>query len=560
MSDIFVSYAREDRDRVEPLVHMLESLGLKVWWDRELHAGDSFEDAIDKAILDSSCVVVIWSKHSIESQWVRNEALEGMERHILVPLLLDDVRVPIAFKQLQSVNFVNWPNKLDEVEYDDLIKSIDQKLGGAEIDPGSPDAFLKPNRLLLPLISAIGLFIIAIAGYLYIAPLEPSLPSKSGVEITPHALADDPITYRKFLQALDRIRRGDHEDIDQAIQLLNEVTVAAPNFSEGYAILCQSLLDSYKEGNDANEYQQAEKSCNRALFLDQNNAEVYIALGELFAQSGEHSRSEEAYQKAIELDQSSSDAHVGLGFVLMKQGKILDAESEFNRAVVLDPNYVKAQLALGSFFFQQGLYNQAVETYKTITDLAPENALAWNNLGVSKMLVGEFHAAFEAWDRASQLKKNSGAYSNMGYVLYLLGRFEEAAIFVNKAIDTGQSDHRLWGNLGDILRFVPGREKEMLESYDKAIKLAEENRVIDPDSDFLLSRLAVYYAATNNHKKARENIELIKKQAQNDIYILFDMAVALSILGEEQAAKQQLMEAKSAGYPAVLMDADPQFH
>ena len=86
MSDVFVSYAREDRDRVEPLVRLLESFGLTVWWDRELNAGDSFETAIDKAILASRCVVVVWSEHSIDSQWVRNGALEGMERHILVPV------------------------------------------------------------------------------------------------------------------------------------------------------------------------------------------------------------------------------------------------------------------------------------------------------------------------------------------------------------------------------------------------------------------------------------------------------------------------------------------
>ena len=80
MADIFVSYSREDRKRVAPLIELLESLGLSVWWDREIKPGDDFEGNIDKAILDARCVVVVWSKHSVKSRWVRNEALEGLDR------------------------------------------------------------------------------------------------------------------------------------------------------------------------------------------------------------------------------------------------------------------------------------------------------------------------------------------------------------------------------------------------------------------------------------------------------------------------------------------------
>jgi len=132
-------------------------------------------------------------------------------------------------------------------------------------------------------------------------------------------------------------------------------------------------------------------------------------------------------------------------------------------------------------------------------------------------------------------------------------------VLVENAIQATPQDHRLWGNLGDILRFIPDRSEDMQAAYRQAIDLAEENRKIDPDDGYLLGRLSVYYAAMNETAKAQALIELAKKQAQNDIYILFDIAVALSILGEEQAATEQLEEAKAAGYPTALSDADPQF-
>ena len=47
MTDIFVSYASEDLERVKPLVTTLEEQGWSVWWDRELVAGPSYEDKIE---------------------------------------------------------------------------------------------------------------------------------------------------------------------------------------------------------------------------------------------------------------------------------------------------------------------------------------------------------------------------------------------------------------------------------------------------------------------------------------------------------------------------------
>ncbi|HIG42367.1 MAG TPA: toll/interleukin-1 receptor domain-containing protein [Gammaproteobacteria bacterium] len=53
---------------------------------------------MEEALEAARCVVVVWSNHSIKSQWVRTEAHEGLERKILVPLLLDDVKPPLAYR------------------------------------------------------------------------------------------------------------------------------------------------------------------------------------------------------------------------------------------------------------------------------------------------------------------------------------------------------------------------------------------------------------------------------------------------------------------------------
>ncbi|MCZ6618430.1 MAG: toll/interleukin-1 receptor domain-containing protein, partial [Gammaproteobacteria bacterium] len=74
MADVFLSYASADRDRVVPLVRLLEEQGWSVWWDRDLIPGSAYEQAIDDAVGAARCVVVAWSHNSVGSEWVQAEA------------------------------------------------------------------------------------------------------------------------------------------------------------------------------------------------------------------------------------------------------------------------------------------------------------------------------------------------------------------------------------------------------------------------------------------------------------------------------------------------------
>jgi hypothetical protein len=95
MSDIFLSYSSEDRERVRPLVRALEWHGWSVWWDRTISPGKTFDQVIDAALEAARCVVVVWSRASVASHWVCTEAEEGRRRERLVPVLIDpDVAFP----------------------------------------------------------------------------------------------------------------------------------------------------------------------------------------------------------------------------------------------------------------------------------------------------------------------------------------------------------------------------------------------------------------------------------------------------------------------------------
>ena len=93
MADIFLSYSNEDRECVEPLVAKLEDAGYSVWWDKHLLGGTVFSEKIETEIERSELVVVVWTRASVKSQWVADEAEIGKRHSKLLPLDSDKFRL-----------------------------------------------------------------------------------------------------------------------------------------------------------------------------------------------------------------------------------------------------------------------------------------------------------------------------------------------------------------------------------------------------------------------------------------------------------------------------------
>ena len=121
---IFMSYASVDRPRIELLVKTLEGQGLDVWWDRDIPRGKSFNRVIEEALQQAKCVIVIWSRASVASEWVFNEASDARKRQIMVPVLIDDVEPPLEFRHLQAARLVDWRGDLADREWAGLLEAV----------------------------------------------------------------------------------------------------------------------------------------------------------------------------------------------------------------------------------------------------------------------------------------------------------------------------------------------------------------------------------------------------------------------------------------------------
>lgn len=129
MADIFLSYSEEDREAARRISELLESSGWSVWWDRRIPAGENWRSILDRALETMRCMVVLWSGHSVQSEWVCEEASEGRRLNKLVPIFIEQVRPPAGFREIQAANLVGWDGSRSSPAVQELIRDLADRLG-----------------------------------------------------------------------------------------------------------------------------------------------------------------------------------------------------------------------------------------------------------------------------------------------------------------------------------------------------------------------------------------------------------------------------------------------
>jgi TolB-like protein/Flp pilus assembly protein TadD len=386
-----------------------------------------------------------------------------------------------------------------------------------------------------------------------------SVDSEKQLQQTP---TDDLNAYIFYLHGKERLGSSDDSDVmATAIRLFSQAIELDPEFSRAYSGICEAHLRLYEIGNDTADFQQARAACERAIELDAGrNSEPYLAMGTLYRFRGQGwgELAEQMLEQAVRIAPTSPDGYIELGELRLMQKRMDEAEGYFLRAIDLKRNYWKAHTALAGFHYSNERYRQAVDGYEIATRLAPDVASAHAGKGAAYTMLGEFDQARAAYDRSLELKPSRQAYTNIGLSYYYAGKFADAAEMQRKALGFAPDDHRVWGRLAESYRFVPGREAEAAQAYQRAAELAEQNLQIN-DSDWRTrGLLAIYLAHSGRPDAALKNADSALEKSRGSPEALYYLALVVLNAGDQERALQALEDAVAADAQyRQLIESDP---
>lgn len=144
MAEIFLSYANEDREMAGKVAALLESAGWTVWWDRRIPAGRTWRSVIEDALTEMRCMVVLWSSHSIDSHWVKEEAEEARALEKLVPVLIEPVNPPVGFRSIQAADLTDYDGSKATEGSRQLIADLQSLLGESTPKSTRPQVIAEP--------------------------------------------------------------------------------------------------------------------------------------------------------------------------------------------------------------------------------------------------------------------------------------------------------------------------------------------------------------------------------------------------------------------------------
>jgi TolB-like protein len=556
---VFVSYARADKERVQPIVEALSAEGCEVWWDSHILGGTTFAREIEAALNAAQAVVVVWSAASVDSDWVRDEAMVARDRGRIVPVRIDPVTAPLGFGQYHMVDLGGWAGDRTAASFRGLIEAIDHAVAGdaprREATP-APDSPRGLNRRRALVIAGAAIPAVAVAGWWLAQRLAP----ERSVAVLPFAnLSGDP--------AQDLVADGVSEDVRSALARIPALQVTSRTSSElsgdkrqdpstvasrlGVAFLLEGTLQKVGDmlrisaqlvrGADGFEHwsQTFDRPTGDLLALESDIArEVAAALrvtllaAQAVAPGGTRSADAyKAYLQARKLYDAGGD-----------EASLRQTAALYEQALALDPDYADAQAGRARALMAIADQYAAGETRRSLSDqglaaaeaaaqLAPDSADAQAALGFARMGRLDVKGAGGPYQRAGQL--GAGDADRLeGYGAYeaRLGRFELALPALRRAVLLDPLNPNAHLALGDGL-YMARRPAEARDSLGRALQL-------NGAMTFAHSRLGdcLLLAGDSSGSLAEYRAEPAA------LYRLAGLAIALQRLGKTADARAALAE------------------
>ena len=239
-----------------------------------------------------------------------------------------------------------------------------------------------------------------------------------------------------------------------------------------------------------------------------------------------------ALENLLQLHPGHCDALLARALVLQKLGRLEDAIAGVRMATVFHRESARARKMMGSMLLRARRPAEAIEPLSEAIRLDPTSVEALVNLGVAQRDIGDLGAAELSYRKALELAPNDAiARNNLGNVLSADRRHDEAQEQYRRAIDLNPSYAEAKANLGNTLRDLGrvdeavahmalaaaehpdhagvlnayGNTLRIAEKFDEAVDVLRRALVISPDSAEVHNNLGLVLTLKNKWVEAESH-------------------------------------------------------
>ena len=216
-------------------------------------------------------------------------------------------------------------------------------------------------------------------------------------------------------------------DFSQAVELLEQAIAKDPAFAPAYAALGTTYADQSVQflfDHPPDELQKMRAASEKAIQLDPLLAEAHEALAMAYARDGQWQQAEKSFNRAIDLDRNRSNTYVYYAMWLLRPlGRNHEALQWLRVAEKADPLSANAHLYVAEILISLGRYDEAAETCLKVDE---ESGLRVQRLARSRLGQGRIDEAIQILADAPGLAKDQQSRGFLGFAYARSGRREKA--------------------------------------------------------------------------------------------------------------------------------------
>jgi adenylate cyclase len=288
--------------------------------------------------------------------------------------------------------------------------------------------------------------------------------------------------YDAFLRGVEFHARSTKEANIQARQMFEKAVELDPLYAEAYVWLGETY---YREranrwSTDPQVLERALALIQKAIVLDDSLPVAHSLLSEVYAQQQQYDQALAEGERAIALDPNNANSYLAQGFVLIFMGKPDEILRMTEQAMRLNPRYPPIYLfQLGWAYRQTGRYAEAVTTTKQFLSRSPNYFAGYLLLADSyvQQWISQQDADAQVLEQAVAAVQRALALNDsdpishmfMGNVYLWRKQYEQAIAEMERAVALGPDRAEGYAGLAQALSRI-GRAGEAIGMAEQALR------------------------------------------------------------------------------------------